>query len=51
MVVGKNDTAVSAHLHTDDNEEEDVVEEEENDEKDDKQSKERPDSGLSLIHI
>ena len=45
MVVGTNDTAVSAHLHTDDNEEEDVVEEEENDEKDDKQSKERPDSG------
>ena len=45
MVVGKNDTAVSAHLHTDDNEEEDVVEEEDNDEKDDKQSKERPDSG------
>ena len=45
MVVGKNDTAVSAHLHTDDNEEEDVVEEEDKDEKDDKQSKERPDSG------
>ena len=45
MVVGKNDTAVSAHLHTDDNEDEDVVEEEEKDEKDDKQSKERPDSG------
>ena len=45
MVVGTNDTAVSAHLHTDDNEGEDVVEEEENDEKDDKQSKERPDSG------
>ena len=45
MVVGKNDTAVSAHLHTDDNEEEDVVEEEESDEKDDEKSKERPDSG------
>ena len=45
MVVGKNDTAVSAHLHTDDNEEEDVVEEEDKDEKDDEQSKERPDSG------
>ena len=45
MVVGSNDTAVSAHLHTDDNEEEDVVEEEDKDEKDDKQSKERPDSG------
>lgn len=45
MVVGSNDTAVSAHLHTDDNEEEDIVEEEDNDEKDDKQSKERPDSG------
>ena len=26
MVVGTNDTAVSAHLHTDDNEGEDVVE-------------------------
>ena len=45
MVVGKNDTAVSAHLHTDDNEEEDMVEEEESDEKDDEKSKERPDSG------
>lgn len=45
MVVGKNDTAVSAHLHTDDDEEEDMVEEEESDEKDDEKSKERPDSG------
>ena len=46
MVVGTNDTAVSAHLHTDDNEEEDVVEEEEEkDEEETSTDKERPDSG------
>jgi len=49
MVVGTNDTAVSAHLHSDDDEEEDLVdeneEEKENDEKEDKPTEERPDSG------
>jgi hypothetical protein len=48
IVVGTNDTAVSAHLHSDDDEEEDLVdenEEEENDEEKDSTDKERPDSG------
>ena len=48
IVVGTNDTAVSAHLHNDTDEEEDLVdenEEEENDEEKDSTDKERPDSG------
>ena len=48
MVVGDNDTAVSAHLYTDTDEEDDVVdenEEKEKDEKEDSTDKERPDSG------
>ena len=48
MVVGDNDTAVSAHLYTDTDEEDDLVdenEEKEEDEKEDSKDKERPDSG------
>jgi|TARA_B100000085_G_scaffold285476_1_gene321623 hypothetical protein len=48
MVVGDNDTAVSAHLYTDTDDEDDLVdenEEKEEDEKEDSTDKERPDSG------
>lgn len=52
MQVGTNDTAVSAHLHSDEDDDKDgaidydePLEEEENDEKEDSEDKERPDSG------
>ena len=52
MQVGTNDTAVSAHLHSDEDDDKDgaidydePLEEEENDEKEDSEDEERPDSG------
>ena len=53
MQVGSNDTAVSAHLHSDEDDDldgaieydEPIEEEEEKDEKEDSEDKERPDSG------
>ena len=52
MQVGTNDTAVSAHLHSDEDDDKDgaidydePLEEEENDEKEDSEDEERPDGG------